>query len=246
MANLSPSTTSQLKVVDVGRGMAWLTGGFDYFKKDALAWIGVTILLFVITLALSFVPVLGSVAVQILMPVFIAGLMLGCRAREQGGEFNVVHLFAGFRQQTGQLIVLGLLYLAAVIVLVILILILTIIGMGTGFLDNLGEGDVVTLRENFRFVMLVVLITLALYVPLIMAIWFAPALVVLRNATAVDAVKLSFQGCLLNIIPFLLYGLIMLVLSIIAIIPLGLGFLVLVPVVMASVYVAYRDIYPEK
>ncbi|MGH8121024.1 MAG: BPSS1780 family membrane protein [Gammaproteobacteria bacterium] len=245
MANISTSTTSRLRAVVIGRGTAWLTGGFGYFMQDALAWVGVTILLFVIPLALSFIPFLGNVAAQILMPVFIAGLMLGCRAREQGGEFNVAHLFAGFSQQTSQLIILGLLYIAAVIVLVILIVILTIIGMGTGFLESLSGGDVAVLRDNFRFVSLVLLITLGLYVPVLMAFWFAPALVILRNAGAVDAIKLSFEGCLLNIVPFLLYGFIGLVLSIIALIPMGLGLLVLVPVIMASVYVAYRDIYPE-
>jgi uncharacterized membrane protein len=46
-------------------------------------------------------------------------------------------------------------------------------------------------------------------------------------------------------VPFLIYGIIMLVLSILATIPLGLGWLVLGPVAVASVYVAYRDIYGD-
>ena len=38
--------------------------------------------------------------------------------------------------------------------------------------------------------------------------WFAPALVALRGATAVEAMKLSFFSCLRNWVPFLVYGLI--------------------------------------
>ena len=44
-------------------------------------------------------------------------------------------------------------------------------------------------------------------------------------------------------IPFTLYSLVLLVLAVIAAIPLGLGFLVLIPVAIASIYAAYRDIF---
>ena len=45
--------------------------------------------------------------------------------------------------------------------------------------------------------------------------------------------------------PFLIYSIVLLVLGIVAAIPLGLGWLVLGPVAIASVYVAYRDIYGD-
>jgi uncharacterized membrane protein len=53
----------------------------------------------------------------------------------------------------------------------------------------------------------------------------------------------SFTGCLRNIVPFLVYGVVMLALSLIASIPLGLGWLVLGPVLAASLYTSYKDIY---
>jgi uncharacterized membrane protein len=55
--------------------------------------------------------------------------------------------------------------------------------------------------------------------------------------------KASFMGCLKNILPFLVYGVIMFGLAIVASIPLALGWLVLGPMTIASVYTAYRDIY---
>jgi uncharacterized membrane protein len=61
----------------------------------------------------------------------------------------------------------------------------------------------------------------------------------------VAALKESFVGCLRNILPFLVYSIVVLVLGIVASIPLGLGWLVLGPVLIASVYTAYRDIFGD-
>jgi uncharacterized membrane protein len=84
---------------------------------------------------------------------------------------------------------------------------------------------------------------LALLLPVVMAIWFAPPLVVFHDKSAVEAMQESFTGCLRNIVPFLLYGLVMLVLGVLAAIPFGLGWLVLGPVLAASLYTSYKDIY---
>lgn len=226
------------------QGVTWLTAGFGYFQKDALAWIGVTILLFLIMLALAFIPLLGNLASQILMPVFMGGLMLGCKSRAEGSEFQVTHLFAGFSRHTGPLVVLGFLYLAGVIVLLILaVVLLFVVGGAAGIFASLGSGDPAAMAAHHDTLMLVVLVVLALYLPLLMAIWFAPLLVVVHDAAPLDAMKLSFQGCLMNVLPFLLYGLLGLVLAIIAALPLLLGYLILVPMIYASIYAAYRDIY---
>jgi uncharacterized membrane protein len=66
---------------------------------------------------------------------------------------------------------------------------------------------------------------------------------VFNERGAIEAMKESFAGCLKNIVPFLLYGIILLVLNVVAAIPLLLGYLVFVPVAAASLYTSYRDIY---
>lgn len=45
-----------------------------------------------------------------------------------------------------------------------------------------------------------------------------------------------------NFAPFIIFMLIYMVLSIIAAIPFGLGFLVLLPVVVGAIYVGYKDL----
>src|SRR5437016_14646188 len=75
-------------------------------------------------------------------------------------------------------------------------------------------------------ILLAWLIALALMVPVFMAVWFAPALVVFNELGALDALKASFLGCLKNIVPFLIYGLILFGFTILATIPVFLGWLV--------------------
>ena len=55
--------------------------------------------------------------------------------------------------------------------------------------------------------------------------------------------KQSFAGCLKNIVPFLVYGIVSMLLMVVATIPIFLGWLVLWPTVMGSVYASYRDIF---
>jgi len=57
--------------------------------------------------------------------------------------------------------------------------------------------------------------------------------------------KASFGACLRNFIPFLLYGIVMLVLFLVAVIPIGLGLLVMIPLSLTSTYAAYRGIFTE-
>ena len=80
-------------------------------------------------------------------------------------------------------------------------------------------------------------------VPLAMAIWYAPALVILNDIPAAEAMKLSFKGCLRNMVPFLVYGVVGIILAIIASIPLALGWLLLLPTMICSTYVSYREIF---
>ena len=75
---------------------------------------------------------------------------------------------------------------------------------------------------------------------------FAPALVMLGELSPGAAMKASFHGCLQNVIPFLVYGAVGIVLAVIATIPFGLGWFVLGPVAIASVYASYCDIFEDK
>lgn len=229
------------RAVGAGQGWTWIADGFGLFKKAPGMWIALVIVLFVILVVLAFIPLLGAVATFLLMPLFVGGLMLGCRALQGGGELELGHLFAGFKTHTANLVVLGALAIGGWII--VMLPVIAIVGTGTMF--GMMRGDAAGAAAMGGSFVLAGLVAMALSIPLYMALWFAPALVVLRGLAPVAAVKESFLGCLKNIVPFLIYGLVMLVLGIVAAIPLGLGWLVLGPVAIASVYTAYRDIYGD-
>ena len=229
------------RAVGAGQGWTWIADGFGLFKKAPGMWIALVIVLLVILIVLAFIPLLGVVATFLLMPLFLGGLMLGCRALQGGGELEVGHLFAGFKEHTGNLIVLGALAIGGWII--VMLPVIAIVGAGTIF--GVMRGDAAGVAAMGGSFMLAWLVAMALSIPIYMALWFAPALVVLRGLAPVAAVKESFFGCLKNIVPFLIYGIVMLVLGILAAIPLALGWLVLGPVAVASIYVAYRDIYGD-
>lgn len=230
----------QGRAVGAGQGMVWLTEGWGLFRRHAGMWIAVIVVFAVLFIVAAMIPVLGSLAVMVLAPVMTGGLMIGCKAQEEGGELQIGHLFAGFREHFGPLAVVGLLYLGASLAIALVVGLAT----GAGMWALLGGGaDPASIAGAGLTVVLAVLIMLALMLPVMMAMWFAPPLVVFHEQAAVEAMKNSFVACLKNIVPFLVYSVILLVASIVATIPFGLGWLVLGPVVACSLYTAYRDIF---
>lgn len=227
------------RAVDAGHGWDWIASGFALFKKQPGTWILILIVLAVCWILIGLVPIVGGLADLLLLQVIVGGIMLGCRALDSGGELEVGHVFAGFKQNTSNLVVLGLLALVAWVV----VMIPTILIIGGGTFLAMMSGDTAGIAALGLTFVLAMLVLLALSIPVYMALWFASALVVFHDLAPVAAMKTSFLACLKNIIPFLLYGVIALVLSVLAAVPLGLGFLVLMPVVLASVYTAYRDIF---
>lgn len=228
------------RAVAAGRGWDWIAQAWGLFKKQPGVWIGILVVLLLINVALAFIPLVGSLATFILTPVFGGGVLLGCRAMEQGGELELGQLFAGFRERFGPLVLVGVLNLVATVAIILVVGLITgvsLFSMSGGTLPHsMSPAAALTL-------LLAVLIVLALQLPVVMAVWFAPALVVFHGRDAVAALKESFVGCLKNVVPYLVYGLVMLVFAVFASIPVGLGWLVLGPVLMASIYTSYKDIF---
>ena len=220
-------------------GWNWIVEGWRLFARQPLAWILIALLFGVITVVLAVIPILGVLALAVLLPVFAAGFLLACRDLERDGELRVGQLFAGFQNQPGRLAALGALGLAAFAVLG-----LVVAGMFWSSFAGLARsgGDAPALMAAMGTIALVGLTVLALSLPIYMAFWFAPALVAMNDFAPVDALRASFTACLRNLLPFLLYGAVMFVLSILA----GLiyvGWLVLGPVLAGSIYAAYRGIF---
>lgn len=229
------------RAVPAGNALKWLGDGWRIFRRQAGIWILLTIAFFLIVIGFSiisvFIPVIGQIAGFLFMPIMQAGMMVTAHKSASGEDIELPDLFAGFRRNTGTLalvgaIVLGLMFVVGVVMAIV---------MGAAFAPFMtGSPSVETMGATS---MLAFLITVALFLPIYMALFFAPALVILNDQKAIQALTQSFWGCLKNIIPFILYGIVVFVLAFFASLPLFLGWLILMPVLFASIYSAYRDIF---
>jgi uncharacterized membrane protein len=227
------------RTVPIEHGWTWIATAWSIFRRAFGIWIGMVVTLAIIYTVLAVLPVIGAIASFVLGPVFTAGLVLTSRTIDQGGEVQFSQLFGGFKYRFGTLLVVGVLYLAGTAAIVFLVVALTGVSL-IGLLNATSPEAAMALGAT---VLVALLLILALMLPLIMAIWFAPPLVVFHELGALEAMKASFVGCLRNMLPFLLYGVVLLVAAIVASIPFMLGWLLLGPVMAASIYTAYRDIY---
>ena len=230
------------RVVEAGRGWQWIVDGFGLFRKYPLMWIALTVVLVLIWMVSFIIPLVGPLLFNLLSPVLFAGLMIGCKAVENGEELELPHLFAGFRKNPTALVTIGGVYLVGTIVVFGVIFMTAGGSMLPAVLDK-SSGDVQEVAAAMRSMALALTVGFALYLPLLMLIWFAPLLVVFHDLTPLEAMKQSFFACLSNWLAFLVYGVIILVLWFIASIPLFLGLVVLLPVLICSLYASYKDIF---
>jgi uncharacterized membrane protein len=234
--------------VPAGRGYEWWKCGWQLFTDAPWIWLAITLLFLAIMFGLSLVPFIGQIASTLLYPVLGAGVLLGTAALDRGGKLTVGHLFACFNDKAMPLIIVAVLYFGGwfIVWLAVVAMLIGVVGFGTLsalFSSDPGDATLALIAALGVGPMIVVLIGVLLGVPLVMAYWFAPALVVFRGSEPFAAMKASFSACLRNMPPFLVYGLIGIVVGIVATIPLGLGWFVLMPVYAATLYASYKDIF---
>jgi uncharacterized membrane protein len=238
--------------VGAGQGWGWVAEGWALFVQSPLIWIVNFVIFAVIVMAISLVPFIGSIVLYVFWPVLIAGFMIGADQQHRGNALEVEHLFAGFKKNFQSLLILGLIYTAIAIAIFVVFALVIMLALGVGGLFGaMMGGNSEALAAQMAAIgaggvmvfLIILLVMLAVSIPLMMAFWFAPALVVLHDVAPVASLGMSFKGCLKNIIPFLIYGIVFFALIIVGAIPLLLGWLVVFPLIYASTYAAYRDIY---
>lgn len=228
--------------VNAKQGLQWILSGFYLFRRAPLAWVIVCFTLLLIGRLMSLVPILGTFIFMLISPVFQAGLMQGCKALEQGKPLEMGHLFIAFRKNVAPLITIG----GVSLIGHILILGLAMLIGGSQMTDmmlygkRVDESELMGVMSSFLTSSLVIL---TLSIPLIMATWFSPLLVVFHDTPAIVAMQRSFFACLKNFIPFQIYGIALIVLTILSVIPYGVGLIVLIPTTFTSIYVSYKDIF---
>lgn len=235
--NIAPPTLT-IKQVSLSSAWGWIVNGFRLFKSNPGMWIILLVIYLAIMIPLSMLPIIGSVLSTLLAPVFAAGMMWGCQALVRNQDLEINHLFEGFKHNTSQLVAVGGIYMVSLL----FVAVIAVLTLDKTTVDLLVQGQDLS-PEQADAMLLPIAMAFLLLLPVLMAYWFAPVLAGLHNLTAVEAMKLSFNACLKNLLPFFLYGFIFMLLLIVAIIPFGLGLVVVVPMMMTSLYTSYADVF---
>jgi uncharacterized membrane protein len=223
-------------------GWDWIARGFGMFRRSPLNWILMCTILMSIGIVLSMVPYLGPLVFYLLSPVFLAGVMLGAQAQEQGRPLLPTYLIEGFRRNTSALVTVGGVYLVGQVLIDGVMQVMAGPALAE-FLQGVQQGQGSTVPDMPRELVIALMTAAVLSVPLVMAVWFAPLLVVIDGMLPFASLKASFNACFANILPLTLYAIVLMGFAFVALIPAALGMIILVPVVFASIYVSYRDIF---
>ena len=229
------------RVVAGARGTAWYGDAWRLLMAHAGLWLVILVIIAVLALSASLPPWLSVPLQYLLFPFALATLAAACDAVRRESSIRADEIFAALSARSGQLLLVGLIYLLGIAVASIIAIVPLLGWDGLGVLYGALKPE--DIQQSLMPLMLAMLILIAVSLPLFMSIWFAPTLVLLHGVNAPNAMLASLSACARNLWPFFLYSIAGLVLAIAATLPLLLGWLVLVPVMMVTGYSAYRDLF---
>ena len=224
-----------------GTSMNWVGDSWNLFKAQPGVWIGIFLVYMIIMMVVSSIPLLNFFS-GIITPLFTAGWMVAAINCDRNGSAKIDDLFVGFNRKTGDLIIVGLIAYGMEVGLVIILTALFMGLVGVNQMINM-VGDEQQMLQFIPYIMIMVLLFIALMLPIVMMIWYAPILIIQHDLKPWDAMTKSFNGCLKNVLPLTVYSLVFLILILIGTIPLFLGLLIVSPMFMISIYSSYKDIY---
>jgi len=255
---MNPSTN--MRIVPARQGMAWLVNGWRLFKRTPGTWLALVAVYWLLVTLLNEVRYAGPLAATVLLPAFSVSFMNISADAAAGNKLLIAALWSGFRNRFPALLMLGGLYVLAL--------------LATLGLSALADGGAVfrwfvfgepPSKADFESGGLGngMLVAAAVGTPVLMAFWFAPVLAAWRGLGAAQSLFYSFFASLRNWRAFLLYGaalsaagavlsaLVMIIAAAFAgNVAVLHGFMqglsiVMLPTIFASFYFGYRDVFPE-
>ncbi len=188
-------------------GWRWMTGGFRLLRRQPVALLAVAFLNLVLLSLLVAVPLLGSVVPLALTPALTVGVMRAARDTDAGRSPGPLVLFAAFRDDGGRairpLLLLGVVNAVAVIAALALA---ALADDGTLMRLVTGQAREEDLEVTQEALMSAALLFLCAYVPVQMAMWYAPLFVAWHRAPVPKALFFSLVAVWRNRRAFAVYA----------------------------------------
>lgn len=229
--------------VAASQGFQWVVAGFRLYRKTPLLLSAAFAMLFGVVMALGLIPVVGGSLSELASPLMVAGFLAAYRAIDDGRELELPQFLAGVRGPAIPLMAVGAVQLLGT-------LLIGKIMLGMGFDPQAvmtaaqSQKDPVEMQAILNQAMPAVLTGLVLFTPLIMATWFAPALILFGGARPATALGVSLKAVAKNWAAMMVNGITLgLLLFFAALVPMLLGLLVAMPVLFGSLYASYQAIF---
>jgi len=201
----------KLNIVPARTGVAWVRTGLQTFTKRPLAFVSLFFFFMALVSIASQVPLIGTVLALMLLPTMTLGLMAASAeaAKAEAGQkppAAAVFLAALNAARSGirPMLVLGGLYA----MLFLLVMGVSALADGGQFARVYLMGGTVSreMAESGDF-QAALWIAMALYLPLSLAFWHAPALVHWHGVPAGKSLFFSFVACFKNFGAMFMFGL---------------------------------------
>ena len=250
-----------MKKITFRDSIRWNKESFKLFKKTPNQSLMLSLAYLFIFMLLPSMPMIQifSIASILIWPIFLVFAVNFYKTHDKNKEENFLAVFEKIKPRLATLLMLGLICLiyAAMVTMVLN-------SEMQGFIKlSENNNEIVTVINNF-VPMIVKLILLLL--PLLMATWFSPMLIVYNNYSLFKSIKSSIAGCLMYIFPLGLSWLIFSTIAILFMLSCGLligalaslfpaigpslmgaiiffALLVITSVMFAFQYISYRDIF---
>lgn len=229
------------RTCQAGAGWRWYGVAWRLFKAQPFAWWGVLLMTFVLLVVVSMIPLLNLLT-SIVFPIAMAGLGSCALSQMRDGRFEIGQVFDGLKRRPGALLMAGLLYLLVTMLSMGVVFLFSTASVTAMFLGSVAERSA-AMQQVFSAGGLLVLGYFAAMAVAMSTILFAPYLIHERNVPVPQALLMSCKASFRNIPASLVWVLSYIFWAVVATIPLGLGWLALLPVLVITGYVGYRDIF---
>lgn len=232
--------------VAMDQAVDWYIYGWDIFKRDVGNWLLIALLSILVLLGIGLLPTTVSMLIYFFLPILGAGLFYIARKAAIGHGVSMEYLFSILEnaERRKQLFMLGIILLGIMLICSLILAPLQIKAPFQQSLQDIADATYGAAEQGFKISSIVFIILSVISVALVtMMFLFAPALIVFHKLDALEAIRASLCASWRNfgamVLFFVVYGL----LGILSLMTFGLGFLIVFPVVINALYMAYQEIF---
>lgn len=238
--------------VSAGNGIGWLSAAVQLLLKNPAPFAMMGLVMAVA----GIVPILGSLALGILGPALYGGIATAARTQSRDGSARFEQLFQVFQQEgkLGPMLVLCLPgIIGGVLAVVLLVILVAVVMAGAGVSSMTDSATALWGSLGIGGLVMMSLI-LVLAVVVFMLTFFAIPAVMFNRIDAIEAMRQSLRASLANLGALLLYLLALMLAALVLALLLSvlssylaqlLVSVLLFPVIGASMYLAWKDVFGE-